>query len=175
MKGSFVMKAFFGTLFGLAIVSLIIWAIVRIVANVSFGMDCTDYLKRAADANSIPLASQNLNVAINYLESHDLTSGTVSIFLKQPKNDVGFLYQNLIASRNDLASIKEDATPLEKSNVLMKLRETLLDSGKDGDNVTLPNGISIYPNNLSYFWWSLVSLIMAVVFGIGLLATWDEY
>lgn len=134
----------------------------RIVCSVSFGIDCSGYLKRAADANTIEIAQAQLNIAIKYLEEHNLTTGYCSIFLKQPKNDVGFWYNNLKASSKELASIPPTATQLEKTNVLMKLRETLLDQG-ECTSVTSPNGISIYPKNKLFFWLGITFGILALV------------
>jgi hypothetical protein len=94
-----------------------------------------------------------------------LTTGIVSLFLQQPKNDVKFWYTNIKASYDELSSLSEDATPLEKSNMLMKLRETLVDQG-ESTSVTCPNGISIYPFNVAYFWWSILSLLFFIIFGI---------
>ena len=54
-------------------------------------------------------------------------------------------------SYEELDKLPETATSLEKTNVLMKLRETLTDESEDGTEVTVPNGISIYPNNVCLF------------------------
>lgn len=149
------------------------WATVRIVKSVSFDTNCTQYLKRAADANSIEMAKEELQKAISYAESNNLTEGRVSIFLNQPKNDVGYWYQNMKASYEELENLPSDSSPLEKTNVLMKLRETLTDTS-DGDiSVTVPNGISIYPYNLAYFLWSILSLIGAIVFWLLMYFNWD--
>ena len=48
---------------------------------------------------------------------------------------------------------------MERTNVLIKLRETLLDSDKKS-NVTVPEGLAYYPNNL--FWAAMTWL------GVGL-------
>jgi len=166
-KEELIMKSFWVTLFTLAMISLSIWGIMRGVAYLSFKVDCSDYLKRAADSNSIELAQENLKKATSYLEQHGTTSGIVSIILKQPSNDIGFFYKNLKASEADLAAISSNlkASSLEKSNVLMKLRETLLDAGKEGDKITKPMGIEIYPNNLGYFLWAVISSIAALISG----------
>jgi len=142
--------------------------ILRIVLGINFSLECTQYLKRAADANTVKLASENLNTAIEYLESRELTNGIVSVILKQPENDIGFWYSNLQSCQNEMKEIKPDATQLEKSNVLMKLRETLLDNDKDGTKVTCPKGISIYPNNKVYFLMIGFSTILTTFCGLGL-------
>ena len=120
-----------------------------------FSMGCEQYLKRAADANTVTLAAENLTVALTYIEKNELTNGVVSIFLNQPENDLGYWYKNLKSSLTELEKVEEGTSQLERSNLLMKLRETLTDveGGEGGGTcVTAPNGISIYPQNVSYFW-----------------------
>ncbi|MBQ2836353.1 MAG: hypothetical protein IJE68_05930 [Clostridia bacterium] len=142
------------------------WATVRIIKAVSFNLNCEQYLKRAADANTVELAKKELEKAISYAEEHGLTDGVVSIFLNQPSNDLGFWYQNLVVSLEELENLPEDASALEKTNVLMKLRETLGDQGESEFEITIPSGISIYPDNVAYFWWAIISIILAVFFWI---------
>lgn len=153
----------------LAIIATIVfgaWATVRIVKYVQFDLNCTQYIKRAADANTVELAKEELEKAISYAEENNLTEGTVSIFLHQPKNDVGYWYSNLTESYTELEKLPEDASSLEKTNVLMKLRETLTDENESGVVVTIPDGISIYPNNILYFWWGILSLIFGLIFWV---------
>lgn len=153
----------------LAIITTLIfawWAVDRIVSAVDFNFGCEAYLKRAADANTVELAKENLIIAIEFAEENNLTEGIVSIFLKNPENDVGFWYENIKEAYNELCELPEDATSLEKTNMLMKLRESLTDEGESGVNVTIPEGISIYPNNVAYFWWGLISFIAACAFWI---------
>lgn len=139
--------------------------VARAVNGISFDRNCEGYLKRAADANTVELAEKNLVVALNHLESNGTTSGYTSILYRTPDEDVGFWYQNLQASLKELRSIKPEAAQLERSNVLMKLRETLLDHGQSGDTVTTPPGISVFPSNTAYFFWGLLSLLFTVIFG----------
>ncbi len=128
------------------------WSTVRTVKEVQFEINCTQYLKRAADANTVERAKEELEKAISYAEKNNLTEGVVSIFFHQPKNDIGYWYQNMTETYDELENLPEDATSLEKTNVLMKLRETLTDETDSGVSVTIPNGISIYPRNVAYFW-----------------------
>lgn len=149
------------------------WGVARTVKAISFDQNCGQYLKRAADANSIEMAKEELGIAISYAEANNLTQGTVSIFLHQPKNDVGYWYRNMKTAYEELENVPEDTSLMEKTNILMKLRETLTDEGENGIEVTIPNGISIYPNNVSYFWWSIISLVAMCIFGVLWLA--EEY
>ena len=118
-----------------------------IVSGISFNINCGDYLKRAADANTVELAVKELETALNYIEENDLTDGYTSVIYKSPDEDLGFWYTNIKSAYEELKSIPDNATMMEKSNALMKLRETLLDNGEKGETLTIPSGISVYPNN----------------------------
>ena len=145
----------------------VVWSGIRIVKAVSFSINCEAYLKRAATANTIELAKPELVKAIEYAENNNLTNGIVSIFIKNPTNDIGFWYNNLKASYDELEKIPDDASPLEKTNVLMKLRESLTNgSDSNGTEVFVPSGISIYPYNAVYFWLGSLSIIGMCVFWI---------
>ncbi len=136
----------------IAMLGVIALLVLRIVYAVSFDMSCTQYLKRAADANTIELASRNLETAIQYAEEKHLTNGIVSVFLHQPANDIGFWYSNLKDSQEELKKVTDKTTQLERSNILMKLGETLADNTENGTAITCPVGISVYPHNVLYFW-----------------------
>lgn len=150
------------------------WCTDRMVRSVQFDTHCTQYIKRAADANTVETAKEELAKAISYAEENNLTKGIVSIFLHQPKNDIGYWYKNMTEAYAELENLSEDATSLEKSNVLMKLRETLTDEQESGVSITIPNGISIYPSNVSYFWWGLLSSIFCLGLWIMVSVTWIE-
>ena len=142
------------------------WATVRIVKAVDFDMNCKQYLKRAADANTVETAKEELGKAISYAETHNLTQGVVSILFHQPKNDIGYWYKNMTESYAELEDVSENTSSLERTNILMKLRETLTDESESGVSVTIPDGISVFPNNVMYFWWGLLSSILCVIFWI---------
>ena len=89
------------------------WATVRIVKNVQFNLSCEAYLKRAADANTVDLAKTELKKALNYMDENDLTEGIVSIFLKNPANDIEFWYNNITAAYEELQNLSEEATALD--------------------------------------------------------------
>lgn len=140
--------------------SSIAWLTTRIVKMVDFGNNCTQYIERAANSASVETAKEELDKAILYLESHELTDGFVTIVMEQPRNDIGFWYQNLVNARDELEMLQEGSSSLEKSNILMKLRETLLDD----DKVIVPEGIEIYPYNKLYFAWSMSFLASIILF-----------
>lgn len=65
----------------------------------------------------------------------------------------------------ELDTLPVDATSLEKTNVLMKLRESLTDNDSNGTTgVIIPSGITVYPNNTLYFLWGTLSIVATTVF-----------
>lgn len=156
----------------LLVIPFLLWGGFRIYKGITFDIDCDGHLKRAADANTVELASQELKTALTYLEQKNMMSGYTSIFYRTPDEDVGFWYTNLKASLRELESMKPDTTQLERSNMLIKLRETLLDHRNNGESVTGPYGISIFPNNSLYAFWGIIGFI-SVIFG-GILL-FEEY
>ena len=146
----------------LGILSLAIWGGMRIYSDITFGIDCGGHLKRAADANSIDLAKQELATATAYLEHNQMTTGYTSTFYNDPSEDVGFWYKNLKTSLDQLEKEPATASELEKSNLLLKLRQTLLDVSSSSESVTMPSGIYIFPDNFVYACWGWCSLIAIV-------------
>lgn len=135
------------------------------VKAVQFNQECKGYLKRASDANTVDIAKQELSKTINYLEKNNLTTGYTSVLWKTPDEDISFWYNNLKSSELELSKVNDNTSALEKTNLLMKLRETLLDNGEKSDTITIPDGLWRYPNNLAYgiiFWISLFSLIIGI-------------
>jgi len=104
-----------------------------------------------------------LTKALSYLEANNLTSGYTSIFWQTPDEDIDFWYRNLKASQQELENLKSDS-PLERTNVLMKLRETLLDVGEK-TKVTITDGLAVYHNNKL---WALLIVValLAGFFGL---------
>lgn len=158
------LKYFFGIFL---CVPLLIGIGFRIERNISFNINCGGHMEMAASANSIELAREKMRLVVKYAEEKKLTSGYTSNFWNTPDEDVGFWYRNMAASLLELEGIKPGASELEKSNVLMKLRETLVDHAKGGGvSITVPEGISIFPHNSLVFWGLVFSSILAVVGGL---------
>lgn len=142
---------------------LISWAGARSVKSVIFNINCGDYIKRAADSNTVEMAIKELQTVIAYADKHGSTTGYTSVFYQGPSEDVGFWYNNLKSSLNELKKVTPETTQLEKTNILIKLRETLLDRNNSGDVVTVPPGISIYPYNTAYALWGIVALVLCII------------
>lgn len=136
----------------LSIIIAAIWVAASIwflSMRIQFSQNCAGYLLQAADANTVELASERLGKALEYIESKGWTEGYTSILWRTEDENVGFWYTNLKASLQELESVKE-SSQLEQTNVLMKLRETLLESGEKGDYLTFPMGLWKYPHNVLY-------------------------
>lgn len=144
---------------------------VRIVKIIRLKQNVTGYLKRAADASTINLANEELTRAISYLESTNLTDGYTSIFWKTPAEDIGFWYKNLKASQLELQNLNSDSA-LEKTNVLIKLRETILDNAEN-ERVTVPQGLEIFPHNKLWAFF-LIFAMFGGFYGFVLLSIKDQ-
>ena len=149
---------------------ILLGAIVPIICTVKsirFKQDCSGYLKQAADANTVEIALDRIDHALQYIETHNLTSGYTSVIWRTEDENVGFWYQNICACRNELADCI-NASALEKSNVLMRVRESLTDQGEEGTVLTIPEGIHKYPNNGLWGVLLFISIVL-LVFGFGVL------
>ena len=133
-----------------------------IAKTINMNAECIGYLKMAADANSVELAEKHLSKGIEYLEKNNLKYGSTGIFFHTPGNNIEFWYENLKSAQIQLQEFEGD-NELEESNVLMKLRETLLD---EAGNVTHPNMISYYPNHVFWFWLLVSGWILLPVGGV---------
>jgi hypothetical protein len=149
----------------------VVTVIVGAVLGVHFDQNIGGHLKRAADANSIELAKQELKTALDNIERSGLTSGYTSVLWRTPDEDIGFWYNNIKASYAELNSLSPDASQLERSNTLIKLRETLLDHSGGDEVVTAPDGISRYPNNAIFATVFLFSGLLAIGGLIAILVT----
>lgn len=153
------------------ILSLVLLTLIgiRVGYSIGFKQNCSGHLKRAADANSVELAKQELKTALDYMEANDLKSGYTSIFYRTPDEDVGFWYINIKASYDQLVALRPDTTQAEKDMVLLKLRQTLLDHNEQGESVTVPNGISMYPRNTLFFSLFMLVILLTIVSGAGII------
>lgn len=137
--------------------------IAMIITEIQFNQNCKGFLKQTADANSVELAIDRLNIAIKYVEDNNLTSGYTSILYKTEDENIEFWYKNLLTCREELTQCI-NSSQFEKTNVLMKVRESLTDDGEHGTEITIPTGIARYPHNKRWVWFFLFSI--CCLFGI---------
>ena len=148
----------------LSTISLITWAGVRLHSYLDFSIGCEGHMKRAADANTIEMATKEMGTVVHWAKKNGRTHGYTSFFsfYQKPDKDIGFWFENMNSSLEELRSVSPEADNLEKSNMLMKLRETLLDEGQ-GVAVTYPKGIEVYPHNLAYLIWGTISMFLCII------------
>lgn len=157
------------------------YTLVQFYVGYRYNVECGGHLKRAADANSVEIAQKELKIAVDYLSRNRMTGGNTSIIFDTPDNDVAFWYENLSGSLKELEELstqeKEGAiSGIEKTNALIKLRETLLDHGHEGrEIVTQPDRISMVPHHVINFWIGWILLIVCLLaWGGFLLVNVDE-
>ena len=132
-----------------------------IYKRIDFNQNCSGRLERAANANTVELAVKELDAAIQYAEANGFTTGYTSVIYRTPDEDVEYWYNNLYASRQELVNLPDSASTLEKTNTLMKLRETLTDTGENGTKVIYPIGLQFYPHN---FLWGILRWFIWIAF-----------
>jgi len=162
------MKVLGWALFTGGVAGMIVLSIVCSLSVYQFNRGCADYLKLAGDASTIEAANGFLGQALAYMETTGKTSGNSSLIFKKPLSDVGIWYKQTKDAKGVLEGIiakGDEATGTEKSNALLKVRETVL----DGTSVTYPPHIALYPGG-SYavaviLWWVLgLATVGGVIF-----------
>jgi len=155
------------------VVGLTVYVTGRVVSNIQFTRDIEGHLKRASDANQPALALEEINLALEGMTANGVCNPDdpcspgncyTSILYRTPDEDVCFWRTNIEQTAEDLEALPPDADHLVVSNTLMKVRETLVDEGASVA-VTVPEGISIYPNNKVYFWLLLFLPIVLLCVG----------
>lgn len=165
------MKAFMSAFFAVFSLLFLAWAGTRIYLDVNYNIHVGGRLQRAANANTVETAQEEMRHVVAELERRGWTKGSTNILWWEPSNDVGFWYNNLKASLEELQKVRPETTQLERSNLLIKLRETILDHGDSGSTVvTAPPGISLFPNNVGFCIWGWGSFLLFLLACIGLTA-----
>lgn len=166
---------FYLTIFCASLVLLLAWAVIRINVATRFDEEVTGYLDNYVEAGTVEAAKENMELAINALEERGLTEGQVSIFYKNPNNNIGLWYNNLIESRRKLDESIE-LSSVQQAIILEKQRDGLKGgASSESSSIKRPDGIEIYPYNKLFFWWSIVALAFAFVSGIACLVVKENY
>jgi hypothetical protein len=127
--------------------------------------DVLDYLKLSADAPTLRLAERHLSTAVRNMEARGWTTGSTALIFKTPRRDLGFWYQNTrgaLVDLRELLALEATLAPVDRSNALVKLRETLM----DGSALTFPEWVELAPHNALFFWAILLGSIGSVYSGL---------
>jgi hypothetical protein len=138
----------------LAVLPFAGWCATAGISYIQFDRLCTQHIERAGEATDVEIAASELEIAMDYLRGHNMTSGYTSIIYRTPDEDLGFKFQNYSTAENELKSLS-GATELEKTNALLKLRESIHENG------TMPDGAWLYPYNLEMCCWAWASGLLA--------------
>ena len=141
-------------------VPFLIFVCARIVMDVNFDRNIEGHLKLAADSSSIELAIDELKIATAAMEAYP--AGFTSIIYNTPDESVTFWIKNTKTCLNQLEVIPKTASLMDKNSSLLKARQILLDHKSNGESVTSPAGISIYPFNLL---WTIFGTL-TICFGV---------
>lgn len=133
-----------------------------LLASWKFSSECSGWLYAASNATNIPIARDRLGNALKYVEDNNLTQGSCHWFWSTPNTDLNVWYSNLKAAHTQLSTMPTQVTPLEESNSLMKLRETLTDQGQKGTYVVKPNGICWHPYWSAWCWLLSLSCLLFI-------------
>jgi hypothetical protein len=141
--------------------AFILFSTTLYVVDYKFECNVKGYLQRTANANNVKNANENLTKVISYLEEKNLTKGNSSLFFDTPENDIAYWYKNLKDAQVELQSIPENVSLLEQSNVLIKLRETLISHSDKGEELIIPENLQYYPFQI--FWNIIIGFDIASV------------
>lgn len=152
-------------------VMLGIWSISVYGSNSYYcGRHVSGHIKRAATASTVPIAREELGKALEGARQRDWDYGRTSEFMTLPEYDIGYWYQNLTAAYDELAlADSPSVSQLEKTNVLLKLRETLTERDNKGNtSAALPEMLYAMP----YGHWTLsagvIGFLMFIVGIVGI-------
>lgn len=143
------------------------WAITRIVKNNRFDNNVTYYIDEADKSNDITYSCEKASIANDYLKNNNLTSGYTSIVSRERDEDLYIFYDSIDKKTNYFC--------LSRNKDYIKLYQEYADMrNMKPHDVSVPQGISIYPYNLFYLIWMLVSTTMMIISIIGVVTFIDE-
>lgn len=143
--------------------------IIDIVLIWRFKIHCEHFLKLAADAPTVELADKYLEKVVSYILKRNLTQGNTAYFIKTPENDLSLWSRQIFEAANLVRELTlkkkegKEVTPLEESNVLMRIRQTILDEAGDRPIMTIPDYIHVYPNQHFFLFSELLGIIFAIL------------
>lgn len=153
------MKA--GVLFVITLTLSLVFGGLLLANYLSLYNKCVGHLERASNANTVEMAIPEMEKALAYVEKKGWTEGYTSLLIRTPDEDLGFWYQNLKSSLEELKTVNDTTSSMTTSNLLMKLKETLIEhSPKDSSGVTYPSGLSRYPYN---WWYAFGGIVLAAL------------
>ena len=143
------------------------WLAARGVSAIAFDLGCENHIHLAKGSADFDVAAKEIGIATSYMEENNLTEGTVSIFFKDPRNNLSFFYNNLKEIQRQYLSFPKESTEIERNRFVERIQSSL-------SIVSSPRGISIYPHNKLYFWWGTISGVGAFIFTLWLADIYEK-
>jgi len=122
---------------------------------------CLQHLRLAANASTVDMAESQLRTAISWLERHKGKTGSTALIYRTPDTDYGYWLANLKASADELRQLGPDSTQTDRTNTLLKLRETIMDNDASGSYVAVPENLATFPCTGSY-----LCIMIAIAFSM---------
>ena len=135
-------------------------ACIPIVKGIVFNRDCGAYLERASQAPTPDIARVSLDKALAYLNENHMTEGNTYIIIPSPNDTLEWLYSRVSQARKVLDEITVKSTPLEVSNVMIRMKDSISEQGESGEHVILPVHVALWPYQL---FWIVVSSVMSLL------------
>lgn len=158
-------RKFLGVFFLLLFVA---WICARIALSITFDRDVANYLKQAAMADTIEVATESLSLAIENFEIRSaVRDGYTSLIVRTPNEDVRAWYFKLKTCLQELEAMRKGASQMEKKNMLLRVRSDLVVYYQViGPSPIVPSGIAVFPHNKLFAHWGWWSLVLTCVFGL---------
>lgn len=151
------------------------WSITRIVKSQQFDNNCSFYITDASRivVNSVPghgveQARTETNMALEYLETHNLTSGYTSISDRASDEDLSLFYRDTKRESDSIQKL------IDNPDDLKKLQEQISAHNLVPREISVPGGISIYPHNTLYMIWMFISILLVGLSVIGIITFINE-
>jgi len=103
------------------------------------------------------------------LKIHNLTNGYTTIAGKSANEDLGLWYKKILEKDEYIHTLNDlSAEDLKKYKEYVSYREM------KSMPVFVPEGISVYPHNVLFFIWELISIVLAVLGIAGIIVFVNE-
>lgn len=147
---------------------LLTFSIVRAVKAQRFMDDCMYHLDKAqseinGNKESVDKSIREMDIAINYIEKHNLTIGLTTISGNEADEDLAEWY-SVIKARYSYLIFLKDETPEN----LHKYGDYVIMKNYSPRPAVSPPGISVFPHNTLYCIWFIASLVLALLGIIGI-------
>lgn len=150
------------------------WWITRIVESVKFDNNCTYHINQALGSSRSTdepkYAANEIDIAINYIDTHNLAYGVTSIVDKSSSEDLSIWHTSLTKKQTYLHELAEESPESITKYKDYVVARNLYSSG----GLSIPDGISVYPHNTLFCVWGWISGLLSIIGVIGIITFINE-